>query len=243
MTYTEWENHFRQNQSHFRDIDMTTPDELTEKEKSIIYTSLQQFQRGEYSEGKHLFSFAKKNPDPAFLRCISLFIREEQTHARVLGAFMEKHDIPAIEKHWVDGVLRLLRQTGLENTIRVMLTAEIIAKVYYVALADVTNSLLLKKLCQQILKDEDQHIAFHCFTLSSFYKRKSLLGKLLVRSWHFVLMTGTALVVWWHHNKVFKSGGFSFGKFLSSTFHIFHEAESAIRNKETSLLKKGMISI
>src|SRR5258706_2208578 len=184
MNYTEWENYFQQNQVHFRDIDFTVPDELSAEEKSIIYSSLQQFQRGENSEGKHLFAFAKKNPDPAYLRCISLFIREEQSHARVLGAFMDKHDIPRIKNHWVDGVFRWLRKSaGLENTIRVLLTAEIISKVYYVALLNATGSLLLKKICTQILKDEDQHIAFQCDTLNPFYRKKNYIEKFFVRSW------------------------------------------------------------
>lgn len=169
MNYTEWEIYFQQNQVHFRDIDFTAPDELGPDERSIIYSSLQQFQRGENSEGKHLFAFAKTNPDPAYLRCIGLFIREEQSHARVLGAFMDKHNITRIKNHWVDGVFRWLRKSaGLENTIRVLLTAEIISKIYYVGLCKTTGSSLLKKICNQILKDEDQHIAFQCDTLNPF---------------------------------------------------------------------------
>lgn len=244
MNYTEWENYFQQNQVHFRDIDMTVPDEMPEEEKSLIYSSLQQFQRGENSEGKHLFAFAKKNPDPAYLGCISLFIREEQSHARVLGMFMDKHCIPRIKKHWVDGIFRLLRKSaGLENSIRVLLTAEIIAKVYYVALYNATGSPLLKKICRQILKDEDQHIAFQCFTLSLFYKRQSFISKGLTRSWHFILMTGTILVVWWHHKKVFQAGGFYFRKFFLSTLRVFFEAESAVKNKEALMVKERMVSL
>jgi hypothetical protein len=233
MNYTDWENYFQQNQVHFRDIDLTAPNELTEKEKSIIYSSLQQFQRGENSEGKHLFAFAKRNPDPAYLRCISLFIREEQSHARVLGAFMDKYHIPRIKTHWVDGVFRLLRKSaGLENTIRILLTAEIIAKVYYVALHHATGSHLLQRLCRQILQDEDRHIAFQCFTLSSFYKRQSFIGKLFTRSWHFILMTGTIIVVWLHHYKVLKRGGFSLIKFFTSTLKVFFEAETNIKGEK-----------
>src|SRR5690242_19382147 len=106
MNYTEWENHFKQNQSHFRDIDFSGPDQLAPEEKLLITSSLQQFQRGENSEGKHLFAFAKRIEDPAYLRCISLFIREEQTHARVLAMFMARHGIARIKKHWVDSVFR-----------------------------------------------------------------------------------------------------------------------------------------
>jgi len=243
MNYTEWESYFQQNHVHFSDIDFTGPDELTPEEKAIIYSSVQQFQRGENSEGKHLFAFAKSDPDPAYLRCISLFIREEQSHARVLGAFMDKHDITRIKKHWVDGVFRWLRKSaGLENTIRVLLTAEIISKVYYVALHNATGSLLLKKICTQILKDEDQHIAFQCDTLNPFYQRKSFINKFFTRSWHFILMTGTILVVWFHHRKVLKTGEYKFKNFISSALNVFFEAEASIKRKELSMIKKKVIS-
>jgi len=237
MNYTEWESYFQQNQVHFKDIDFTMPDELTEDEKAIIYTSLQQFQRGENSEGKHLFAYAKTNPDPAYLRCISLFIREEQSHARVLGTYMDMHTIKRIKNHWVDGVFRWLRKSGgLENTIRVLLTAEIISKVYYVALHEATGSALLKKICKQILKDEDQHIAFQCHTLCPSYKRKSSLGKFFARSWHFILMVGTISVVWLHHSKVLKKGGFSSKDFFNTTLHFFFEAEAIIKRNEMPIM-------
>lgn len=243
MRYTDWKNYFLQNQSHFKDLDFSLLPELTENEKSIISSSLQQFQRGENSEGKHLFASAKKNPDPEYLQCISLFIREEQSHARVLGTFMDKHNIVRIKKHWVDAVFRWLRKSaGLENTIRVLLTAEIISKVYYKALYNATNSNLLKKICYQILKDEDQHIAFQCFTLNPFYQRKPRLSKMFTRTWHFILMSGTITVVWWHHKKVFSKGGYNFKRFSLETLTVFFEAEKDIRNKQPSIIKRKLVS-
>ena len=243
MNYTAWKEYFLRNQSHFKDIDFSGDDILSEKERAVVYTSLQQFQRGENSEGKHLFSFAKNNPDPEYLPCISLFIREEQSHARVLGAYMDKHHIPKIKNHWVDGVFRWLRKmTNLENTIRVLLTAEIIAKVYYRALHDATKSILLKKICRQILEDEDQHIAFQCFTLQPFYQDKALWRKTAVRASHLILMTGTIVVVWWHHKKVFRKGGYSFRQFFSDTLTVFTEAQKSIQKKEFAELHKELAS-
>lgn len=243
MNYTAWKEYFLRNQSHFKDIDFSGDDILSEKERSTVYASLQQFQRGENSEGKHLFSFAKKNPDPEYLPCISLFIREEQSHARVLGAYMDKHHIPKIKNHWVDGVFRWLRKlTNLENTIRVLLTAEIIAKVYYRALHDATNSVLLQKICRQILQDEDQHIAFQCFTLRPFYQRKALWRKAIVRACHFILMMGTIVVVWWYHKKVFHKARYSFMHFFSDTFAVFIEAQKSIGKKEFTGVQKKLAS-
>jgi hypothetical protein len=236
MNFTEWEIHFSNNQSHFRDIDFSAPDNFTEAEKRLTKSSLQQFQRGEHSEGKHLFAFARKVEDPAYLRCISLFIREEQTHARVLAKFMEKHGIARIRHHWVDGIFRWLRKiAGIENTVRVLLTAEIISKVYYAGLHNATNSVLLKRICRQILNDEDYHISFQCDTLNPFYHRKSWLAKFFVRLWHFTLMSGTIVIVWLHHRRVLKRGGYNFAGFFRVTIKLFFACESAIRKKVPSI--------
>ncbi|MBC7949050.1 MAG: ferritin-like domain-containing protein [Chitinophagaceae bacterium] len=240
MNYKDWNEYFLSNQGHFRDIDFDAEDKLTHRERSTIKESLQQFQRGENSEGKHLFSYARMNQDPDYLPCISLFIREEQSHARVLGSFMAKHCIRRISGHWVDGVFRWLRQlAGLENTIRVLLTAEIIAKVYYDALHDATRSILLRKICNQILKDEDKHIEFQCYTLSLF-KRKSFLGDWLKRCWNFTLMFGTILIVWLHHRKVYTKGGYGFRRVVVTTMNVYFEVERSIRKQPSFIRKKEM---
>jgi hypothetical protein len=243
MQFNEWKNYFLQNRSHFAHIDFEAPDCLTAEEKTLIASSLQQFQRGEHSEGKHLFAFAKKFPDPAYLECIRLFIPEEQMHARVLERFMKRYAIPVIKGHWVDGVFRALRKmAGIENTVRVLLVAETIAKVYYGGLYHVTGSALLKKICAQILSDEEQHIRFQCDALRVFHQQKSFFSRFFTWWWQWILMTGTILVVWWHHKKVLKKGGYYFGRFFLENLLVFSAAERSIRQKETGLLRKEIIA-
>jgi hypothetical protein len=243
MSYLNWKKYFESNKTHFSGIDWEQEDNLTEREKKIIATSIQQFQKGENSEGKHFFAFAKTFPDPLYLECIKLFITEEQTHALVLGKFMDKHSIPKIKKHWVDGCFRWLRKfSGLENSVMVLVTAEIIAKVYYKALMDCTKSGLIRKICVQILKDEDQHIIFQCNALGHFYAKKNALRKFFTRSFHFVLMIGTILIVWIYHRKVFVTGGYNFNKFFTETISIFFEAEAIVKN-EKAFTKKFLIPV
>src|SRR4030088_3601474 len=110
MSFRSWRQYFHENQSHFSDIDWNAEDILTNEERNIIAGSIAQFQKGENSEGKHLFNHARKYSDPEYLECIKLFIREEQMHAKVLGRFMEKNKIPKIKKHWLDGIFRSLRK-------------------------------------------------------------------------------------------------------------------------------------
>jgi hypothetical protein len=235
MQFTHWKEYFLRNQDHFADIDLSVDDRLTAAEKKIITSSLQQFQKGESSEGKHLFLFAKAFSDPSYLECIKLFIPEEQTHAAVLKAFMNKHDIPIIRNHWVDGVFRWLRKLGgIANTVRVLLIAEVIAKIYYRALHSATGSVLLKKICEQILDDEDSHIRFQCEALHIFYQKKPVLYRLFIHWWQLTLMCGTIVVVWTHHRKVLSAGGLSFFSFIQKTLSLFFQSERIIQKRFVS---------
>lgn len=238
MNFSSWKKYFQSNSTHFNDINWDSTDHLSAKEKEIITSSLQQFQKGEQSEGKHLFSFAKTFPDPLYLETMRLFILEEQTHAYVLGKFMEKEKIPRIRKHWVDDIFRKLRKLAdLENTITVLVTAEIIAKVYYKALKNATACILLKDLCNQILKDEDQHIAFQSYTLNIFYLQKGSFRKFFNKSWRRILMAGTIVIVWMHHRRVLKAGGYSFASFLFETMLVFLETDKRVREENSFQLQ------
>ncbi len=243
MEFKIWKEYFRQNQNHFAYIDFASHDCLSRDERTVISSSLQQFQKGESSEGKHLFGFAKQFEDPEYLECIRLFIREEQKHASVLAAFMLKFQIPRIKGHWVDGVFRWLRKAGgIQNTVSILLIAEIIAKVYYRALHDATESELLRKICLQILRDEGEHIRFQCGLLQVFHRRQSKLTNFLTGSFRSILMTGTMLVVWLYHRKVLKKGGYYFGRYFFETLSIFFEATQQIKNRNEFIRKRKMIA-
>lgn len=229
--FNYWLNHFKTNQNQFNHITWCTHSELTSKEISIITSSIQQFQKGENSEGKHLIQYAKQQGDTTYLQTIKLFIKEEQKHALVLGKYMETHKIDKIKSHWIDGVFRNLRKlSSLENSILVLLTAEIIAAIYYIALRDCTNSKTLKAICNQILQDEDMHINFQSYTLSHFYSIKSLISKIYSRLFHKILMIGTIMIVWLYHKDVLLNGGFSFSFFYKSVFDEYKKSEKIIKN-------------
>ncbi len=227
--YKAWLVHFKYNSKHFSGIDWKAKDILTERERSMIYSSLRQFQKGEHSEGKHLFAYAKKFPDDDYLKTIVLFIREEQTHARVLGTYLDIKDIPRLKHHWVDSVFRWLRKlSSLSNSLRVLLTAEIIAKVYYKALENATGSEILRQICRQIGKDEVSHIQFQCCTLNIIYHRSAVPGKIWNRLCQFFLVIGTMIVVWFYHRRVLSAGGFGMWRFFRSVCREYFSAAQAI---------------
>jgi hypothetical protein len=155
---------------------------------------------------------------------------------------MHKFQVPLIKGHWVDGVFRWLRKAGgIQNTVNILLIAEIIAKVYYRALHDATESELLRKICLQILGDEDEHITFQCDLLRIFHGRQSKVTNFLTGNFRSILMTGTTLVVWWYHRKVLKKGGYYFGRYFFETLSIFFEATQQIKNRN-EFIRKGKMS-
>jgi hypothetical protein len=154
MTFADWATYFSVNQTHLDNLSWDDTYRLTERELRAIRYSLPQFQQGENSEGRHLYQKAKDFGDPDYVAAIRLFIREEQGHARVLGQYMALHQLPRLCKSSaLDKVFRWLRQwASLEHTLRVLLTAEIIAAVYYQALYQATYSGLLQQICRRILR-------------------------------------------------------------------------------------------
>ncbi len=239
MTFTDWLEHFKQNEDHLATLLSMEYDHVDEREKEIIRSSIQQFQKGENSEGKHLMAFARKDGSPDHQEAVRYFIREEQRHSRVLGRFMDANGIDRIREHWVDGVFRWLRQlAGLENSVRVLLTAEIIAMVYYAALREATASRSLKAICRQILVDEEMHINFQSFTLSNYYRKKGRIKRFLVRNGHRLLMTGTFLVVWLQHRNVLKAGGYGFKRFYRELFEEYKRSERMVRGSESIAIER-----
>jgi hypothetical protein len=65
---------------------------------------------------------------------------------------------------------------------------------------------------------------------------------MITRAWHFTLMTGTIIVVWWHHKKVFRKGNYRFRKFFADTMTVFREAQKSIQQKEFAGMPKELAS-
>jgi hypothetical protein len=219
---------------------------LTPREKQIIYDSIRQFQRGESGEGKYIYQeakrYVKKCGDDSYLTALKLFIHEEHRHANYLARFMEMQEIPKIKDHWVDGIFRWLRHHGnLEVVITVLVTAEIVAAVYYKALARATSSQCLKDICERILHDEDLHIYFQSYALNRIqYKRNPILNAYMYLN-HYILLVGTIPVVWHFHKKVFVAGGYNLLLFAGEIFSVFAKMRSVVRASRRELLRMEQV--
>jgi hypothetical protein len=203
---------------------------LSAKEKVIIAKSLQEFQLGESSEGRNLIAaalrYARRTGDTAYVETIRLFIAEEQRHAADLARFMKMNGIPTVKTTFMDYVFRRLRSLmpGLELSVGVLVTAELIAKVYYDVLWQATQSPLLRRLCEQILKDELSHVAFQADQLTTLREGRGRLAYAATMGAQRVLFCGTVLMVWVFHRPVIQRGGLNFADWWSSCWREFSEA-------------------
>lgn len=226
----EWLDYFERNAESLLEIPWERGAELTEPEAADIAQSLKEFQAGENSEGKHLFrysqDYASRSGDVDYVPAIRLFIAEEQRHARDLGRFLTLNHIPLVRTTFPDRVFRRLRNLcgGLEVSIRVLITAEIIAQVYYAVLREATQSVILRRLCDQILGDEEQHVAFQSQQLRKLCAGRHWLGRAVTHGLQRFLYFGTVLVVWLFHRRAIRRGGLSIGGWWQSCWQHFNRA-------------------
>jgi len=218
MNWTEWTQYFQRNRQHLLSINWEDTYRLSDYEKTAILASLQQFQLGESSEGKHLLAAAQRFADHSgeadYVSALQLFIQEEQRHARDLERFMMQQGLPLAQHHPVDSIFRWLRRSfNLEVCIVALLMAEIIAVAYYKALHDATAAPVLRGICQQILRDEAQHLRFQLDTLARLRCGRSPIRFFVTDIFQRILFVGILMVVWSGHRRVFRAGGVSFGQF------------------------------
>ncbi|MDO7846905.1 hypothetical protein Q5H92_11095 [Hymenobacter sp. M29] len=140
MTFTDIKAYFQANRGSAAGLPWPDAQPLTPAERRAVRTSLQTFQRGEGTGGDHLMDLARQYAVPDYAAAMQLFIEEEEGHAAMLGRFMDQQGIPQLQTHWLHEVFRTLGlPLGLEHMARVILTAEVVAAVYYRALAAATG--------------------------------------------------------------------------------------------------------
>jgi len=210
---TVWLAHFRSQAAHPRQVPTTLDDTLSARERRLIEGSIATFQLGESSAGTQLRRAVRQHcPEPenaALVEIFDLFIAEEQRHARLLGEFMQDHEIAARERALTDQAFRRLRRLGgLEARLRLLLSAAIIGIVFYRALEVVTDCRRLQILCRTLVADELVHVAFESQLLLAMKSRRSGLTKLLLGTWEQCVLGAAALVVWATHRRVLKCAGY-----------------------------------
>jgi hypothetical protein len=199
---------------------------LSGAERRSVIASIQQFQLGEDASGARMLEraqrFSRATGDLGLIAALKLFLREEQRHSEILARFLQLEKAPCLRKHWVHDVFRWMRGlAGLELCLKVLVTAELLARPYYAALRDATGSPLLRGICQRIFEEEAAHLRFQAFTLSRFQSRHSRRTQALIKMCHIALLAATAMLVWIEHQAVFRAAGRTFRKFWEETWQEF----------------------
>jgi hypothetical protein len=227
-----WRKHFLDNSLTTQHLPWDDPYKLSAQERDAISHSIQQFQLGEGSHGRRLLKrgirYSERVDDPYFPRALHLFIKEEQRHSAHLLRFMQQQGIAPVSRHWVDSIFRHLRGLArLELSLRVLVTAEIIAVPYYRALGRATKSPLLRALSSRILADEGAHLRFQSSMLRRVALSRSGLLARAVSRMHRLFLVATVCIVWWEHQSVFEAAGYRFGKLLKESLLEFAALDRA----------------
>ena len=147
---------------------MTLPAEpclLPETVRAPIARSLAVFQLGESGGGTRLKRYAKViaplTQFTGYQRAIDLFIAEEQSHAALLGRLIAHLKQPPLQKQWTNSIFRWARNlVNLEFNIQILLTAELVAEVYFGLLYLRCADPAVKQVSHKLLRDEMKHLEF-----------------------------------------------------------------------------------
>jgi hypothetical protein len=223
----QWIAWFQWNAENQAELPWTEEHNLPPRELAAVAASLQEFQRGESSEGRSLlsrgFRHAMESGDSDYYEALRLFIAEENRHGAYLGSFLIAHHVPLLQATPADNIFRFLRHLGgLEGAIRVLLTAEIIACTYYRAMAAATSSPVLKAICRQVLHDEYKHLRFQKERLELIGIKRPAWIKQLGTWLQSTMLMVAILAIWPRHRVAINAGGYTFTAFLSETFQVYY---------------------
>lgn len=212
----QWHEHFLKNAASRLSVPWERGAEISPREKTAIGKSLQAWQLGETSDGRHLMAaarrYAARQGDPLFVEVVRRFIEEEQRHGSELGRFLDSAGIPRIARDWGDTLFRAFRYClpSMEIWVTLVIMVETLALLFYRAVRDATGSRVLRKVCDQILRDEVHHVRFQYERLAILHRRRPRPLLRATRLVHRVLFAGIALAVWAGHRRAFAAGGFHF---------------------------------
>ena len=207
MNTQAWISHFERNTRLNDELELPTePCTLPERVRAPLAASIATFQLGESGTGSRLRRYAREVAPlenfRGYQRAIDLFVAEEQSHSRLLARTVEHLRGTLLTKQWTNSIFRRLRfLVNLEFAIQVLLTAELIAEVYFGTLYLRCEDPVVKKVSHKLLRDEMRHLAFQRDFLSERIATFTPLGRWLWRAQFQAIHRITATVVAWDHRQ------------------------------------------
>lgn len=197
---TKWLCYFQENRKGQSALRLPEKIELPDSVRMPLIRSLQRFQIGETGDGIHLKKFACRLPDPQYLHCVDLFVKEEQVHGQILAELILAMDGTLITWHWSDLAFIFLRHLfGLKTEIFIILIAEIVGKCFYRELSDRIDNELMSNAMAIIVCDEIGHLRFHCeFLEQQMLNYPLILKKAIYLSWKLIFLAALLVFVMDH---------------------------------------------
>ncbi len=205
MNTAHWITHFEHSHDFTRTF--TLPNKacaLPEQTRSAVAASIAIFQLGETGGGTRLRQYSQATAPVESLRgyqrAIDLFVAEEQGHAALLEKLLRHLHGTKLTKQWTNSIFRWVRGlVNLEFNIQVLVTAEIIAEVYFGMLYLHCPDEVVRTASQKILRDEMKHLAFQRDFLATRLAELSPAWRWLWRLQFAAVLYPTAAVVAWDH--------------------------------------------
>ena len=224
LTSAQWHEHYLSNARSLLDVPWRLGAHLADDERRVIARSLSAWQLGETSDGRHLLAaarrYAERQDDPFFVAAVRLFIQEEQRHGADLGRFLDLAGIPRRNRDWGDTLFRAVRYSipSMEIWVTAVIMVETLALIYYRAVRDATGSRVLRRICDQILRDEVHHIRFQYERMAILHRRRPRLLLRATLRLQRLMFGAVALAVWAGHRRVLAAGGFDFRTYWRSAW-------------------------
>ena len=224
LTAAEWTAYFRANLHRAWPLPWKRGAEVTPEELAQIGRSLQAWQLGETSDGRHLRAaaarYAEQAGEPDYPAAVELFIREEQRHGAILGRFLDLAGPGRVQTDWGDTLFRAARYClkNMEVWTTAVVMVETLALVYYNAIRRATGSTLLRTICGQILSDEVPHLRFQCERLAVIFQRRSPLAFKLTLLGQRLCFLGVLALVWLGHRRALRAGGYTWWRFWRASW-------------------------
>jgi hypothetical protein len=223
-TTAAWLAYFRANEARCRPIPWDAGAEVTPAELAAIAHSLQAWQLGETSDGRHLRAvaakYAQRVGDPDYPGAIDLFIREEQRHGQLLGRFLDLAGVGRRTADWGDTLFRAARYflRSMEAWTTPVVMVETLAMIYYNAIRHATHSRVLRAICGIILADEVPHVRFQCERLAVILRGRRALGYSLTMLLQRLMFLVVVVLVWIGHRRALRAGGYRWTRYWRSAW-------------------------
>lgn len=211
MNTQKWIQHFETNTRLNHEMKLpSTPCALPEAARDALVRSIAIFQLGESGGGTRLRRYTRSIASlerlKGYERAVDLFVAEEQSHAALLARTVVHLRGTLLQKQWSNSVFRWMRNlVNLEFNIQVLLTAELIAEVYFGLLSLRCSDPVVQTVARKLLRDEMGHLSFQRDFL---YERLITLTPAMQRVWRWqfrAIHMATAWVVSWDHRDCLRS--------------------------------------